>query len=120
EPFTLPAAEDLEWAQRVVDAGWKVVYEARATVFHSHKESPRAQALRMIDINRVRDVDGPPRTLRRTIREAAGILVHDSRSILGHEEPVTRKVAYLVELLRMVCYYVVDFSKAGTTAERRR
>ena len=29
EPFTLPAAEDVEWAERVVAAGWKVVYEAR-------------------------------------------------------------------------------------------
>jgi rhamnosyltransferase len=58
-PFTLPAAEDLEWAQRVVAAGLTVVYEPAATVYHSHDEPPRAQARRMIDINRVARAGGP-------------------------------------------------------------
>jgi rhamnosyltransferase len=120
QPFTLPAVEDLEWAHRVIAAGWSVVYEPAAAVYHSHHESPRAQALRMIDINRVVDAEGRRRTRLRTVREAVGILVRDSRKILALEEPLRRKFAYLVELVRMVFYYAVDFSRAGTTAERRR
>jgi rhamnosyltransferase len=117
QPFTLPAAEDLEWAERVVAAGWSVVYQAEAAVHHSHDESPRAQAQRMIDINRV---DDEGRTPIRTVREAAGILYRDTRRILTFEEPLARKLGHLAELLQMVFFYVVDFTRPGTTAERRR
>ncbi len=58
-----------------------------AAVFHSHHENARAQALRMIDINRVLDDDDRPRSRRRTIREAAGILARDAVKILGLDEP---------------------------------
>ena len=119
QPFTLPAAEDLEWARRVLSAGWVVVYEPRAAVYHSHDEGPRAQALRMIDINRV-DAEAGFRQRRWRLREAAGMLLRDSRKILSLDEPFRHKVAYLADLLQMVSYYVVDFSRSGTTAERRR
>ena len=33
-----------------------IVYQTEAAVYHSHSENARAQALRMIDINRVLDV----------------------------------------------------------------
>lgn len=116
-PFTLPAVEDLEWAQRVVAAGWSIVYEPRTAVYHSHRESPRAQARRMIDINRVNDAK---RTPLRTLREAAGYLRRDASSIFTLDDPAGRKLAYLAELVRTVWFYVIDFSRAGTTAERRR
>lgn len=117
--FTLPAVEDLDWAQRVMDAGWTIVYEPRAAVYHSHVESARAQALRMIDINRVLDGDTRRRTRRRTLREALGLVFRESLKVIALDEPVRRKRRYLVELLQMAGYYVLDFSKAGTTAERR-
>ena len=116
-PFTLPAVEDLDWAQRVVAAGWSVVYEPRTAVYHSHREGPRAQARRMIDINRVNDGE---RTRLRTLREAAGYLRRDARWIFTLDETARRKLAYLAELVVTVWFYVVDFSRAGTTAERRR
>src|SRR3954452_24441932 len=78
ERFTLPAAEDLEWAKRVAGAGWAIVYDAHSAVYHSHDESPRAQARRMIDINRV--LPGR-RTRRRTVREAAGLLYRNAAAI---------------------------------------
>jgi rhamnosyltransferase len=118
--FMLPAAEDLEWAQRVVANGWTIAYEPEAPVYHSHSESARAQAQRMIDINRVPDVDARPRTLLKTAREGVGILLRDGKKILALDEPARRKAAYLAELTGMVFYYVVDFSRSGTTAERRR
>ncbi len=120
QPFTLPAVEDLEWARRVVSAGWTIVYEPRATVFHSHEESARAQARRLIDISRVHDGDAGGRTRRRTVRDAAGLLYRDSRSIVGLDEPVRRKLAYMGQLARTAYYYVSDFPQSGTTAERRR
>lgn len=116
-PFTLPAVEDLEWAQRVVAAGWSIVYEPGTAVYHSHRESPRAQARRMIDINRVNDAE---RTHLRTLHEAAGFFRRDARSIFRLDDPLRRKLAYLAELVRTVWFYVIDFSRAGTTAERRR
>jgi GT2 family glycosyltransferase len=117
EPFTLPAAEDLEWAERVVAAGWKVVYEAGAAVYHSHDEGPRAQARRMIDINRVHSGQIGR---ARVIRQAAGLLARNAISIARLDEPWRRKPRHLAELLHMVWFYVVDFDRSGTTAERRR
>jgi len=117
QPFTLPAAEDMEWAARVVGAGWTVVYQGEAAVYHSHDETPRAQAQRMIDVNRVDDEDRP---LRKTLREAAGIVYRDTRMILGFDEPPGRRLAHLWELAQMVFFYVVDFRRSGSIAERRR
>ena len=118
--FTLPAVEDIDWARRVLSAGWTIVYEPDVSVFHSHHEDPRAQARRLIDINRVVDSQAAPRTRRRTLREAAGLLVRESRMIFGLDEPFVRKLSHLSDLARTVWYYVVDFSRGGTTAERRR
>lgn len=118
--FTLPAVEDLDWARRVVGAGWRIVYEPATAVYHSHDESPRAQARRLIDINRAHDAGMSRRTRRRTLREASGLVFRDARAILGLHEPIRAKASYLVELLATGLYYVVDFSRSGTTAERRR
>jgi rhamnosyltransferase len=119
EPFALPAVEDLEWARRVVANGFVIVYEPETAVYHSHNENPRAQARRMIDINRVLG-SRVPRTWRRTVREAASFFARDSAKIIALDEPVRRKAAYLADLLQTVTYYAVDFSRSGTTAERRR
>lgn len=120
EPFTLAAAEDLEWAQRVTAAGWTVVYEPRARVLHSHDESPRALARRLIDLNRGGTLAVGRRTLRRTLREAATYLYRDLRLIGQLAEPPRRKLAHAGHVIRMVFYYVTDFSRSGSTAELRR
>lgn len=40
-PFdeTLPGLEDREWARRVLGAGWHIVYEPLAMVYHHHAET---------------------------------------------------------------------------------
>jgi rhamnosyltransferase len=119
-PFTLPAVEDVDWARRVVAAGWSIVYEPGTAVYHSHKESARAQARRMIDISRVHLPAGARRTWLRTMREGAAFLRRDSRRIFELDAPLRRKFVYLAELVATVCFYVLDFSRRGTTAERRR
>ena len=120
QPFTLQAVEDLEWAQRVVSAGWTIVYEPGASTFHSHTESTRAQARRLIDISRAHDAGNGPRTRRQTVRDAVGLFYRDSRSIVTLTEPVRRKLGYVNELAQTAYYYVADYSQSGTTAERRR
>jgi rhamnosyltransferase len=117
-PFTLPAAEDMDWAQRMVDKGYSIVYEPGATVYHSHDEGPRAQARRMIDL--MRADASVVRTRRRTLREAAVLAYGDGRAALALKEPLSKRAGYLVELAKMVWYYVIDFDAKGTTAERRR
>jgi rhamnosyltransferase len=116
ERFVLPAAEDLAWAQEVVAKGWKVVYEPATAVYHSHDETPREQARRLIDINRAGEA---PRPWWMPLREAAGYLRRDAKAILRLDEPIRRKVAHLGNLLAMVAYYLLDFSRSGTTAEHR-
>jgi hypothetical protein len=100
----------------MVAAGRTIVYEPAAQTFHSHAESPRAKARRLIDVNRV----AGPRTRRRTVREAVGLTVRDTRSVLGLDAPARRKAAHLADVLRVALFYVLDFSRSGTTAERRR
>jgi rhamnosyltransferase len=117
EPFTLPAAEDLEWAQRVVRAGWSIAYAAGAPAYHSHDEGPREMARRLIDVN---VVESPDRRRGKTLREAARLLYKDAGRILRLDEPVRRKFAHLAELMQMVSYYVLDFTRAGSIAEHRR
>jgi glycosyltransferase involved in cell wall biosynthesis len=117
EPFTLPATEDLEWAQRVVRAGWSVAYAAGAPAYHSHDEGPREMARRLIDVN---VVESPDRRRGKTLREAARLLYKDAGRILRLDEPARRKLAHLTELLQMVSFYVLDFSRAGSIAEHRR
>ena len=116
-PFTLPAVEDLDWARRIVAAGWEVVYESGTAVYHSHREGPRAQALRLIDINRLHHAR---HSRLRSLREAAGHLRRNAHWIVALDDPSLRKLAYLAETVGTAWFYVVDFSRAGTTAERRR
>ena len=102
----------------VVESALTIVYEPAATVYHSHDEDPRAQARRMIDI--MRADASVVRTRRRTLREAAGLAYGDGRAVLALNEPLSKRAGYLVELVKMVWFYVVDFDAKGTTAERRR
>jgi rhamnosyltransferase len=120
EPFTLAAAEDLEWAARVVALGSKVVYEPRACVYHSHDESPRALARRLIDLNRGGTLAVADRRLRHTLREAVTYLYRDLRMIARLDEPAKAKLRHVGDALAVAGYYLADFSKAGSTAEHRQ
>ena len=120
EPFTLPAAEDIDWGRRMVAAGRAIVYEPAAIVYHSHDESPRAVARRLIDISRGGTTSHLARTRRRTLREAAGLVFRDAKIIRSLDESRKRKLGHLRGLLQTAFYYVRDFSKTGSTAQLRR
>jgi glycosyltransferase involved in cell wall biosynthesis len=49
-PEELKVFEDLAIAKVILDAGWKIVYEPRACVFHSHRHSTLALFKRYFDI----------------------------------------------------------------------
>jgi rhamnosyltransferase len=70
-PFneTLPGAEDIEWARRVQRAGYAIMFEPRAAVYHSHGESL-------------------PRLLRRQLHDQPVILRSWLADVLGGESKV--------------------------------
>lgn len=113
------AAEDMEWARRVIDLGWTIVYEPRASVLHSHDEDPRSQARRWIDIRRAQD-GCEQRSLLGRARDAGGLVYRDVRSILALDVPPRRKSGYVHAVLSTAYHYVVEYNRAGSTAERRR
>lgn len=39
---TLPGLEDLDWAQRILNQGYKIHYEPEAEIVHIHHETPKA------------------------------------------------------------------------------
>ena len=49
-PEELKVFEDLGIAKRILDAGWKIVYEPEAAVFHSHQHSTIGLMQRYFDI----------------------------------------------------------------------
>jgi rhamnosyltransferase len=116
-PFSLPAVEDLDWAQRVVAAGSKIVYEPSASVYHSHDESAPRQARRLIDIFRAHDLtEGRRRTLPLTIWQGGGLFYRDLRAICGLDEPRLIKVRYVLTSLRVAWRFVVGFGSRKTPA----
>ncbi len=53
-PFRQNAfGEDLDWSKRVLEEGWKIVYEPRAAVVHSHDRSVRYEYKRTYMCHRV-------------------------------------------------------------------
>ena len=80
--FVLPAAEDIDWAERVIDAGWRIVYEPAASVLHSHNDTARQRAKRLIDLSLSADItSGRGRSRMRTTREAIGLILREFRTI---------------------------------------
>jgi rhamnosyltransferase len=77
-PEDLRVFEDLGIAKRILDAGWKIVYDPEASVFHSHHHTTMGLFKRYFDIGY---------TLQRLqIADAPGMrssLLRDGRKILG-------------------------------------
>jgi rhamnosyltransferase len=69
-PEELKVFEDLGIAKRILDSGWKIVYEPEASVYHSHNHSPIGLFKRYFDIGytlrrlKIWDAPGTKRSLR--------------------------------------------------------
>jgi rhamnosyltransferase len=77
-PEDLKMYEDLAIAKRILDAGWKIVYEPEAPVFHSHQYNLRQLFKRYFDIGytfkelKIWEAPGARSTLARDFRRLLG------------------------------------------------
>lgn len=110
QPFNLPAAEDIEWATWAVSAGYQIVYEAGAAVYHSHDETPRQAARRLIDLEKAADIRlQRQRGLSLTARQSVGAVVRDAGELKKYEPSLVRRLPHLWESVRRSAWFVRDF-----------
>lgn len=112
-PFViLPAAEDREWAQWAIEKGYKIVYDAQASTYHSHRDTCRQAARRMIELEEAVDIRlSRKRTLFLTMKQALSrlirgiVMVHLSAHFKGN------RVRCSVRCLLSSFWYVVNFNR---------
>lgn len=76
-PETLKVFEDLGIAKRILDAGWKIVYEPQCPVFHSHRHTTGELFKRYFDIGytlKLLDIWDAPGTKISMVRDAWKLL----------------------------------------------
>lgn len=110
DPFALPFAEDLHWAARAIEAGWRIVYEPRASVIHSHDDTARRFAKRLIDMSRAADAaSGRTRTPARHLREAAGFAARRLREVWLLELSSSRRLTHACKTVLIAVWFLVGF-----------
>jgi rhamnosyltransferase len=85
-PEDLKVFEDLGIAKRILDAGWKIVYEPTASVYHSHSHSIVGLFKRYFDIGytlRILNIWDSPGTTKSLLRDAAKLVKKKVRRIGG-------------------------------------
>ena len=113
-PFIMPAAEDLEWAAWMVKNGLKIVYEANALVYHSHSESCRQMARRMIQLEKAADIRlKRKRGLMLTIRQSIGCASRDLRDVFRLPNPKPGRPRLICDIIVRSYWFVRDFARAG-------
>ena len=109
-PFTLPAAEDTDWATWAVSQGHRIVSEASVAVFHSHDESSRDAARRLIHLEQSADLKlGRTRSLPLTVRQAIGALARDTVELTRYEPSLLRRLPLIWESSVRSFWFVRDF-----------
>jgi len=112
-PFTImPAAEDREWAQWAIKNGYQVIYDAEAPVYHSHNESCRKSAQRIVEIEKAADI----RLLRKrnlllTIKQAMGRFIRHLVVVYSSEHFKGSRAHHSVKCLLTSFWYLVDFHR---------
>ena len=94
-PEDLKVFEDLGIAKRILDGGWKIVYEPKAAVFHSHTHSTVELLKRYFDIGytlRLLRIWDAPETRRSLARDGWKLLRAKVRRMGDKEKsPLARK-----------------------------
>jgi rhamnosyltransferase len=83
-PENLRVFEDIGIAKRILDAGWKIVYEPRSSVFHSHSHTTVDLFKRYFDIGytlKILDIWDAPGTRKSLIRDARRLLKEKIRRV---------------------------------------
>lgn len=106
-PEHLKVFEDLGIAKRVLDAGWKIVYEPDAPVFHSHAHSTAGLFKRYFDIGyslKLLEIWDAPGTRKSMLRDVSKLF----RRKLGRMRSIQRSDRYDGKLLREgICQDIV-------------
>jgi rhamnosyltransferase len=110
-PFvTMPAAEDNEWARWALQQGYQIVYDADVRVYHSHTESCRRAARRVIEIEKAADIAmARRRTTLLTARQSVGWFARDIRAMFQTKAGGRQKMAYVTRSAGRCFWYAVDF-----------
>ncbi len=111
QPFPeIPAAEDRAWALWAIQSGYKIVYDPSVSVFHSHSESSRSSARRLIEIAKSTDVTKKrKRTFFLTMRNSMGMCLRDIKKIMVSERCKGKRFMSIYNSLRRSVWFVWDF-----------
>lgn len=108
----LPAAEDMEWSKWALHQGYKIIYDPTARIYHSHNESCRKAAQRVIEVEKAVDIECPlRRNMFLTIKQSAGWLIRDVDQIFFSNYCKQKKIRHLLESLAKSFWYVLDFNR---------
>ncbi len=112
-PFVImPAAEDKEWANWAVNRGYKIIYEPDAEVYHSHNESCRKAAERIIQIERAGDLSiNRQRNILITLKQSAGMFVRDISKLPMIQLNACKKLALIRDCAARSFWYAYDFNR---------
>lgn len=112
-PFVImPAAEDGEWANWAISHGYKIAYDSSAQVYHSHSESSRKTAERIIDIERAADIrNHRKRHCFLTVKQSIGWFVREFKEILPLRESKYGKLIHLKHSAAKSFWYAYDFNR---------
>ena len=92
-PEDLKVFEDMGIAKRILDNGWKIVYEPQSSVFHSHSHTTVGLFKRYFDIGytlKVLDIWDAPGTKKSMIRDVGKLLKNKVKRV---GEDGTRRLA---------------------------
>jgi rhamnosyltransferase len=114
--------EDLAWGKRVLEAGWRIVYDPEARVEHSHNRSPRyeyrrtymghAMLLKLFGMEGMRRERVGPEMMREMIRDWG---------VVWREEPgVGRKIWWMMKVPVLACARVLGAYHGGRDAKAGR
>jgi len=111
----MPAAEDREWAEWVLSHGWRIEYQAEAEVYHSHQESCRKAAHRVMELEQAADEKlGRRRTRLLTLKQAVGWFFRSVKEAITAKSGPGKKITYLVKSVLRSVWYVAEWEKQKT------
>lgn len=102
-PEDLQVFEDLGIAKRILDAGWKIVYEPEACVFHSHHHTTIGLFKRYFDIGytlRRLDIWSERNARSSLLRDAGRLLANKLRRITGNGDKRRAGLAFAQDLAK--------------------
>jgi len=110
-PFVdIPAAEDMEWARWVVAHGYTIIYEPGVAVYHSHNESCRDSAKRVIELEKAKDISfGNKRNIFVTVRQALGWIFRDVKLIFSQKQFDKKGIICLLKSFGRGFWYIKYF-----------